>query len=97
MTELRLYYDDKGDVICYTCEDLVGNYIVVDIETFAEGRPDAKVVDGKVFKPSRFNVKLVNSDTGIMCAVEDIGIIVDEDYMGETILWEEKVYESKRH
>jgi hypothetical protein len=28
--EFRLYYDDKGNVICYSCEKLEGNYIVID-------------------------------------------------------------------
>ena len=28
--EFRLYYDESGKVICYTCEKLPGNYIVID-------------------------------------------------------------------
>jgi hypothetical protein len=35
--EFRLYYDEKGNVICYTCEKLEGNYVIIDAQTFAEG------------------------------------------------------------
>ena len=97
MVEFRLYYDDNGDCICYTCEDLEGNYLVIDTQTFAEGRPDVKVINGVLIKPSSIVnvVKLVHGDNGTTCAVEDIGVIVDEDYTGETITWEEKLYESR--
>ena len=43
--EFRLYYDDKGYVITYTCEKLEGNYIVIDALAFAEARPDVRVVN----------------------------------------------------
>ena len=46
--EFRLYYDDTGHVVCYTCEKLEGNYIVIDAMTFAESRPDIRVVEGKI-------------------------------------------------
>jgi hypothetical protein len=91
MVELRLYYDDNGDYICYTCENLEGNYIVIDKQTFAEGRTDVKVIDGKVVKPQNIVIKLVPGITGTVCAIEDVCIIVDEDYIDETITWEEKI------
>jgi hypothetical protein len=99
MVELRLYYDDNGDCICYTCEDLEGNYLVIDSQTFAEGRPDVKVINGELIKPSsKVNiVKLVISDTGTICAEEDVGIVVDEQYIGPVLKWEEKLYESRRY
>ena len=31
--EFRLYYDDKGSVITYTCDKIPGNYIVIDAKT----------------------------------------------------------------
>jgi hypothetical protein len=99
MVEFRLYYDDNGDCICYTCEDLEGTYLVVDAQTFAEGRHDIKVVDGELIKPSnRVNVvKLVIDDEGVTCAEEDISIIVDEKYIGPVLKWKEKLYESRRY
>lgn len=88
--EFRLYYDETGRVICYTCEKLQGNYIIIDKDTFAESRPDIRVVDGKISKVSHRAVisKLVHSDSGKSCASEDISIIVnDEEYDGDITYW----------
>ena len=47
--EFRLYYDDKGAVICYTGDkSMTGNYIVIDAQTFAAARPDIKIIDGRI-------------------------------------------------
>jgi len=99
MVEFRLYYDDNGNCICYTCENLEGNYLVIDRQTFAEGRHDVKVIDGELIKPSNILniVKLVISDEGTICAEEDISIIVDTEYIGPVLKWEEKLYESRRY
>lgn len=88
--EFRLYYDEQGKVICYTCEKLEGNFVVIDANTFAEGRPDIRVVDGKISKINPHSVisKLKpNSEQGITCAQEDISIVVDENYDGNITLW----------
>lgn len=79
--EFRLYYDDKGYVITYTCEKLEGNYVVIDALTFAEARPDVRIVDGKIISSNSGAVisKLHPSDTGIMCEIEDISVITDTD------------------
>ena len=99
MVEFRLYYDDNGDCICYTCENLEGNYVIVDSATFSEGRPDVRVINREVVKPSNIVnvVKLVIGDEGATCAVEDIGIIVDTEYVGPILKWKEKLYESRRY
>lgn len=93
--EFRLYYDDKGKVLFYTCEKPEGNYIVIDADTFAQGRPDVRVVDGKLSTVSAGSIvsKLVPDTTGIKCAIEDISIIVDETYTDKTITWNLKTYE----
>ena len=93
--EFRLYYDETGRVICYTCEKLQGNYIIIDKDTFAEGRPDIRVVDGKIskIKPKAVISKLVNGNTGMRCAADDISVAVDEKYNGNTIQWELMTYE----
>lgn len=77
--EFRLYFDDRGKVICYTCEKLEGEYIVIDALTFAEARPDVRVIDGKVIKPGTGSVisRLYPSDTGILCEIEDISILTE--------------------
>lgn len=95
--EFRLYYDDKGSIITYTCEKIPGNYIVIDATVFAEGRPDLIVVDGKLVKPSTeiFLTILSKSDSGIKCASEDVTVLVSDDYDGDVTQWELKKYEYK--
>jgi hypothetical protein len=88
--EFRLYYDDKGKVICYTCEKLEGNYIVIDAQTFAIGRPDVRVVNGKLSTVASHLVisKLQPHDSeGIDCHVEDMSIIVEPNVDVETQKW----------
>lgn len=86
--EFRLYYDDKGNVVCYTCDKLPGNFIIIDAVTFAESRPDLKVVDGKIVRAGTGAVisKLFPSTVGVMCEKEDISIITD----GDGAFWELK-------
>ena len=97
--EFRLYYDDKGSVICYTGDkSLTGNYIVIDAQTFAEARPDVKVIDGKISNatPKSVVYKLMpSSDEGVMCHPEDISIVVDSSYVGEKQKWKLNIYELK--
>lgn len=79
--EFRLYYDDRGNVITYTCEKLEGDYIVVDAMTFAEARPDVKVIDGRLIRAGTGAVisKLCRDKTGIMCELEDVSIVTEND------------------
>ena len=79
--EFRLYYDDKGYVMCYTCEQLEGNYVLIDSLTFAEARPDVRVVDGRLVRAGTGSVisRLYPSDTGILCEAEDVSIITEAD------------------
>jgi hypothetical protein len=93
--EFRLYYDDKGKVLFYTCDKPEGNYIVIDANTFAQGRPDIRVVDGKIASVDSGAVvsKLILNIEGISCASEDISIVVDETYDGETNKWKLITYE----
>jgi len=95
MVEFRLYYDDNGDIICYSCENLEGNYLVIDAQTYAECRFDLRVIDGELVKlSSKVNIiKLVPDKSGISCPIEDNAIIVDDSYSGETLKWKTKIYE----
>lgn len=94
--EFRLYYNDKGHVICYSCEKFEGNYIVIDSTTYAEARPDIRVIDGKIVR-SATNVvieKLVpNATEGTICSSEDVSIIVNDDFIGKTTRWKLNLYE----
>lgn len=92
--EFRLYYDDSGKVVTYTCEKLEGKYVVIDAITFAEARPDLRVVDGKVVSHVNTTViaKLVPDSTeGTMCAKEDVSIVTSDSYDGTR--WKLKIYE----
>ncbi len=77
--EFRLYYDEKGYVITYTCEKLEGNYVVIDTTTYAEARPDIRVIDGKLVRSTVGAViaKLYPADNGVLCEREDLSIITD--------------------
>lgn len=93
--EFRLYYDDKGKVVCYTCEKLEGNFIVIDASTFAQARPDVRVVDGKITTVTANAVvsKLMPCDSGKECAKQDISIVVDKEFKGEIQNWKMVTYE----
>lgn len=94
--EFRLYYDDKGHVITYTCEKLEGNYIVIDALTFAQARPDVRVVDGKLssVQPAMIVTKLMPDDTnGVLCAAEDVSIVVQPNHAGKIQKWNLNIYE----
>lgn len=95
--ETRLYYREDGSIITYTCEELEGNYIVVNAETFASGRIDVRVVNGKIERiiPTFSIDKLVESTEGTACAVEDINIPVSNDHDGESTKWTMKHDEFK--
>ena len=79
--EFRLYYDDKGYVITYTCEKLEGNYVVLDALTFAEARPDIRVIDGQILRNHSGSVvsKLCKGTEGVLCEIEDVSIITETD------------------
>ena len=89
--EFRLYYDDRGNVITYTCEVMDGNYIVIDATTYAEARPDIKVVDGHIVKnnPGSVVSRLYKDTEGTLCEYEDVSIIAESD--GQ--YWKLKTYE----
>ena len=93
--EFRLYYDEKGKVVCYSGDkSLEGNYIVIDAMTFAEARPDVRVIDGKISRVKAEAVvhKLMTNETeGISCSVDDISIIVEESE--PHVKWKLKTYE----
>lgn len=94
--EFRLYYDDKGYVLFYTCDKVDGNYIVIDPMTFAEARPDVRVVDGHISKISSGCVitKLIpNKIEGTLCASEDVSILVSAVDNVEKTKWKLNIYE----
>jgi len=94
--EFRLYYDEQGNVITYSCEKLEGNYIVIDALTFAEARPDARVIKGKLVRANSSAVvsKLKpNSKEGVVCAAEDVSILVASKSRIKKQKWKLETYE----
>lgn len=78
--EFRLYYDEAGKVLFYTCDKPEGNYIVIDAQTYAESRPDVRVVDGRIAQSSATTIaRLYPSDSGTLCEREDLSVITDQD------------------
>jgi hypothetical protein len=79
--EFRLYYDARGSVLFYTCEKPDGDYIVIDALTFAEARPDVRVVDGRIVRggASTLSSRLRRSTDGTLCEVEDISVVTETD------------------
>lgn len=74
--EYRLYYDVNGDPVCYSMEDLDGEYIIIDQETYAEGRYDVRVEQGKLIQPNKMTYKkLVPSDDGTETTIYDMSIV----------------------
>jgi len=95
--EFRLYYDDLGAILFYTCDKITDNenYIIVDAMVFAEARYDIRVIDGRIIKNSSIAtiVKLTPSNSGFLCAAEDLSIIVKDTDDIEKKYWKLTVYE----
>jgi hypothetical protein len=65
-------------------------YLVIDAQTYAEGRHDIRVEDGVIVQAHAIPTiqKLVQSTTGTRCYMGDVSIVVDDEYDGETNYWE---------
>ena len=85
MVEFRLYHDN-GKFLCYSCEELPGDYIVIDKDTYALGNPYVEVIDNKIVPLIQKTglYKLVKTKKGTRCTIEDILIVVDKSYKGKT-------------
>lgn len=97
MVEFRLYYDDAGKVVSYSCCDVQGyDYIVIDSQTYAESNPFVKVIDGKICKDSDFMVvsTMVMSDNGVSCEPDDICVLTMND---NSINWKVETNEFRRY
>lgn len=76
----RLYHDDRGYPLFYSMENLPGNYIEIDQETYAQSSSKVRVVNGKLTKNTlSATAKLKPSDTGTACHPSDVCIVVSND------------------
>jgi hypothetical protein len=73
----RLYYSDAGDPLFYSHEDLPGKYIDITPEQFALQDRSVRVVDGKIVRRQTARMsKLVPSESGTLCHINDVTIVV---------------------
>ena len=88
---LKLYYDAAGDPLVYSCDNLDGNYIEVDPETFAIASMRVRVVNGVLthITPAVYVNKLVPSDSGTLCHTQDVAVIVKDN----GTYWRRKKYD----
>jgi hypothetical protein len=47
-TEYRVYYNPDGSIITYTMQAIPGDYITITADQYAQGRHDARVLDGQL-------------------------------------------------
>jgi hypothetical protein len=89
----RLYYNNDGTPLFYSMEDLPGNYIDIDAETYSRRPSNIRVVDSKLkeIKPASLVKKLVPGDRGIECDPRDICIVTDSQ---PNIKWSLKTNEA---
>jgi len=75
----RLYYNDDGTPLCYSMEDLPGNYIEIDVDTYHRGSSHVRVINGRLkeIKPASLIKKLTPSEHGVSCDPRDICIVTD--------------------
>lgn len=74
--EYRVYFDDNGQLLFYSMEDLPGNYVVVDREFYASTPTNVRLREGKLVVISApTSTKLVPSEHGVSCDARDITVI----------------------
>ncbi len=93
--EFRLYYDDAGNVLYYSMEDLPGTFLVIDRLTFDQQRFDIRVKDSKIVKLNHpASWKLAPSESGTACHPDDVSLVVSNTVQHKQY-WEVKTtYES---
>lgn len=80
-TEYRVYYNPDGSIITYTMQSIPGDYITITADEYAQGRHDARVMDGQlVFTHRKHQVfKLErNSTDGYKVSKYDVCILASD-------------------
>jgi hypothetical protein len=80
VTLYRLYYDDQGYLICYSGDDMPGNYIDVDPEIYQRALTNVRVVKNKLViieTQNVFNILVPNNTEGTTCDPHNVCIVVD--------------------
>jgi hypothetical protein len=89
----RLYYNDDGEPLFYSMEDLPGNYIDIDQPTFARSSSRVRVKNGQLVSTAvhKTSKKLVPSEHGVACDGRDVCVVVDPEQTHTK--WTIKTYE----
>lgn len=88
----RLYYNEQGEPVTYSMEDLPGTYIEVDAETFARSPFNVRVKDNKLIELTKAVHKLMPSSTGVPCHPDNVAIVVSDNQPHQR--WSMKIYET---
>ena len=88
----RLYYNDAGEPITYSMEDLPGTYIEVDAETYARTPMNVRVQAGRLIELKSAVRRLAPTDTGTPCYPDNVAIVVANTEPHQR--WSMKTYES---
>lgn len=76
--QYRLYYNDRGEPLFYSQEDLPGNYIDIEPAVYMNPPTYVRVVAGKLVVLNTVFVKrLYPGRFGTPCHPEDVSIVVD--------------------
>ena len=79
----RLYYNEDGTPQFYSMEDLPGEYIEIDVETYTIASFNVRVVDQKLIHTrSRYGLQKLqpHPDIGTACDPADVCVIVSEQH-----------------
>jgi hypothetical protein len=88
----RLYYNDDGDPVCYTMEDLPGQYIEITAEQYAECSDRVVVKNGQLVRQYQARTsKLIPAESGVPCYPTDVTIVVDTEHNQK---WKLKNYDN---
>lgn len=88
----RVYYDDNGQVLFYSMQDLPGNYLDIDIEDYRLANGNAVVRNGQLVHPRHVRgCKLAPSLEGTPCHPNSVMIVTNATPHQK---WKLKYYES---
>lgn len=78
----RLYYNERGEPVSYSMEDLPGNYIEIDAETYAHSSSRVRVIDGKLVHvvPKKPTSKLKPGCSGTPCLPNNVAVVVSKQH-----------------
>ena len=82
VVQYRLYYNDDGEPVVYSMEDLPGKYIEVTEQQYSEHSYRVSVVDGQLIKklPNAITTKkLIPCNTGTPCHLTNVAIVTTTD------------------